>query len=140
MRTRHQIGEIARERVGLAAHIREHGAERDRGAHGLQRVFGPNQKRRRRLAADALEGGEDFDDGGAALVERFANGALLVVERLEARTRRLDGRLDVAHAAGGVDELLVERAAIRADALDFAPELRLVFRRARSCARTASSS
>ena len=124
-----EIGEVARERIGLAAHVRKHGAERNRGAHRLQRVFGPNQQRRRRLAPDALEGGKDFNDRGTAFVERLANGAFLVVERLEPRTRRLDGCLDVAHACGGVDELLVERAAIVANALDLAPKLRLAFRR-----------
>ena len=94
-----EIGEIARERIGLGAHVGEHGAERNRGAHRLQRVFGPNQQRRRRLTPDALEGGEDFNDRGTAFVERLANGVLLVVERLEPHTRRLDGCLYVAHAS-----------------------------------------
>ena len=95
----------------------------------LQRVFRLHQQRRRRLVADALQRREDFDDGGAALVERFANGDFLLVERLEPRPRRLDVGLDVAHARRGIDQLLVERAPIVADRLDLAPELGLAFRR-----------
>ena len=124
-----EIGEIARERIGLGTHVGEHGAERNRGAHRLQRVFGPNQQRRRRLTPDALEGGEDFNDRGTAFIEGLANGVLLVVERLEPHTRRLDGCLYIADARGGVDELLVERAAIVPNAFDLAPKLRLAFRR-----------
>src|ERR1700724_4001249 len=48
-----------------------------------------------------------------------------LVERLQARLRRLDVGLDVADAGGGVDELLVERAAVGADGLDLELELGL---------------
>ncbi|MGO9627983.1 MAG: hypothetical protein ACLPXW_03175 [Xanthobacteraceae bacterium] len=113
----------------MAAHIRKHSAERDGGAHGRERVFGLHQKRRRRLVADALECGKDLDDGAAALVERFSQGGFLDIERFEARARRLNARLDLAHAGGGVDQLLIERAPILADHFDFAPELRLIFGR-----------
>ena len=68
-----------------------------------------------------LQHSEDFDDRGAPLVERFANTTFLVVERLQARLRRLDAGLDIAHARRGVDELLIERAPIVAKRVDLAP-------------------
>ena len=77
----------------------------------------------------SLERGEDFDNRGAALVERFANGAFLLVERLEPPACRLDARLNVAHPRGGIDKLLVECAPVVADRFNFAPELRLAFGR-----------
>ena len=83
-----QLGEIAGERIGLRAHLRHHGAEHDRGAHRLQRILGPHHERRRRLPADALQGGEDFDDHGAAFVERGFENMFPLVERLQARLRR----------------------------------------------------
>ena len=77
----------------------------------------------------------------AAFVERFANERFLLVERLQPRPRRVDAGLDIAHARGGIDELLIERATILADRLDLAPQLRLAFApTSRSWARTASSS
>ena len=120
-----QLGEIAGQRVGLGAHLRHHGAERDRGAHRLQRILRPHHQRRRRLAADALQRGEDFDDHGAALVERFLKVLFPLVERLQARLRRLDVGLDVADARRGIDELLIERAAVVAEGLDLELELGL---------------
>ena len=44
-------------------------------------------------------------------------------------SRRIDARLDVAHARGGVDQLLVERAPVFAERVDLALELGLVFGR-----------
>ena len=78
---------------------------------------------------DPLQGGENFDDHRAAFVERFLKKALLLVERLETSFGRLDACFDAAHARGGIDELLVERAPIVAERLDLAFELGLVFRR-----------
>ena len=95
----------------------------------LQRILGLDQQRRRRLMPDPLQRRENLDDRGAPLVERFAKQLFLLVERLEARLRRLDARLDIAHARRGVDELLVERAPIVAERVDLALELRLAFRR-----------
>ena len=69
----HQIGEIADDRVGLCAHIRQHGAQHDGGAHGLQRILGLDQKRGRRLAPDPLQRRKNFGNRGAPLVERFVN-------------------------------------------------------------------
>ena len=116
-------------RVGLGTHFRHHGAERDRGAQRLQRVLRPHQQGRRRLMADPLQRREDLDDDAAALLERSAKNMFALVERLGARLRRFDAGLDVAHARGGVDELLVERAPIVTDRVDFPLELRLDFRR-----------
>ena len=81
-----------------------------------------------------------FDDDAAALVERFAQSGFLRVERVEPPAGRLDVGLDLAHARRGIDQLLVERAAILADRLDLAPELGLFSAETRSSARTASSS
>ena len=78
----HEVSEIAGKCVGLYPHVRKHGAERDRGAHRLQRVFRLHQKCRRRLMPYPLQHGENFDDHGAALVERFTNKNFLLVERL----------------------------------------------------------
>ena len=124
-----QIGEVAGERVGLSAHSRDHGAEHDGGAQRAQCILGLHDQRRRRFVPHPLQGGEDFDDHGAALVERFAKQPLALVERLEARLRRLDAGLDVAHARGGIDELLIERAPIVGNRRDLALELLLVLGR-----------
>ena len=97
-----QIGEVAGERVGLCPHFRDYGAERDGGAQRLQRILRPHQERGRRLPPDALEGGENLDDHGAALVERFLKNVFPLVERLETGLCRIDLRLDVAHARGRV--------------------------------------
>src|SRR5208282_2942025 len=58
---------------------------------------------------------------------RSAKKHLPLVELFGARLRRFDAGLDVAHARGGVDELLVERAPIITDRVDFPLELRLDF-------------
>ena len=78
----HEFGEIAGKRVGLHPHIRKHSAKRNRRAHGLQGVFRLHQECRRRLMPYPLQHGEDFDDHGAALVERLTNETFLFVERL----------------------------------------------------------
>ena len=54
---------------------------------------------------------------------------LLLVERFEPPFGRVDACLHIAHARGGIDQLLVERAAIVAERLDLAPELGLIFGR-----------
>ena len=46
-----KLGEVAGQRLGLLPHLRQHCAEQDRGAHGLQRVF------RRLPSAPAADGG-----------------------------------------------------------------------------------
>ncbi len=94
-----------------------------------KRILGLHDQRRRRFVPHPLQGGEDFDDHGAALVERFAKQPLALVERLEARLRRLDAGLDVAHPRGGIDELLIERAPIVGNRRDLALELLLVLGR-----------
>ena len=73
LRTSQQVGEIGGQRLGLHAHVRQHGAEHDGGAHRLQRVLGPDHQRRRRMVADALQRRQHLGDGGAAAVERFAD-------------------------------------------------------------------
>ncbi|HEY7972553.1 MAG TPA: hypothetical protein VID96_06475 [Xanthobacteraceae bacterium] len=124
-----EVGKVAGNRIGLAAHVRKNGAERNRGTHGLQRVLRLHQKRWRRLVAGALKRSQDFHDGTAAFVERFAQRGLLRVERFEPPACRVDARLHIAHARGAIDQLLVERAAILADRLDLAPKLGLIFGR-----------
>ncbi len=120
-----KIGEVAGERIGLRAHVGNHGAERNRGAQCLQRILRPHQQRGRRLLPDALQSGEYFDDHAASLVERFLKDLFAVVERLQARLRRIDLRLDVADARRRFDELLIKRPPILAERLDLQPELGL---------------
>ena len=79
----HQLGEVGGQRFGLHAHFRQHGAEHDGGADRRQRVLRPHHHRRRRIAADALQRRQHLGDGGAAAVERLADAALVLVERLE---------------------------------------------------------
>ena len=141
LRSVSEIGEIAGQRVGLRAHVGNDRTEHNRGAHRLQRIFGLDQQRRRRLTADALQRGKDFDDRGLPLVERFTQCGLPLVERLEPRLGGGDVSLHVAHARRGIDELLIERAPIVAERVDLAPKLGLAFRRrALLRSRTASSS
>ncbi len=59
----------------------------------------------------------------------FCNELFLLVERRQARLRRVDIGFDVADARRGVDQLLIELAAVRAQRLDLAPQLGLAFRR-----------
>ena len=125
LRTLSSVVRSAAERLGLLPHVRQHGAQHHRGAQGLQRVFRAGDQGRRRTMADALKRGEHFADDGAAGVERGAQRALIVVERLEADLRCLDGLFGCAQASGGVDQILRELAAVGADLLDFAFRARL---------------
>ena len=73
----------------------------------------------RRAPADALQRGQHLGDGGAAAFERPAQRALAVVERLEPRLGLGDPVFRLAQARGGVDQRLVELAAVLADARRF---------------------
>src|SRR5665213_2163121 len=79
--------------------------------------------------AYALERRQHFADHGAAAFERFANAALVVVERLEPRFRRCNFRFDAANTTGGVDQVLIELAAVGAELFDFPLERGLGFGR-----------
>ncbi|HZQ12830.1 MAG TPA: hypothetical protein VFB31_08485 [Pseudolabrys sp.] len=72
--------------------------------------------------ADSLQRRQHFADHGAAAVERSLDAALVVVERRQARLRSLDLGLDAAQPRRGIDQVLVELAAIGADLLDLALE------------------
>ena len=120
-----QLGKVAGQRIGLGAHFRNHGAEHDRGAHGLQRVFRLDQKRRRWLAADPLQRCKNFNDHGAPFVERRPELLFALVERPQTRLRGVDACFDVADMSGGIDELLIERGAVGANCLDLLLELAL---------------
>ena len=122
-----KVSEIAGQRIGLYPHIGKHGAERDGGAHGLQRVLRLDQKCWGRLMPYALQHSEDFDNHRAALIERFADENVLLVERLQARLGRIDTRLDRPHARSGVDELLIKRTPIITKCVDLPPQFRLAF-------------
>ena len=125
----HQIGQIAGQSVGLRAHFRQHGAKRDRRAHGLERILRPHHERRRRLPPDALQGGEYFDNHVAALGERFTKQFFLLIEWLQASPRRVDTGLDVADSRGGADEILIKFATVLAQRLDLDPQLGLALHR-----------
>ena len=88
---------------------------------------GPHQQRRRRTAARALQGGQHFDDLGAARIERAANFLLAGIERPQPRLGVVDLGLDAAHLGGDVDQLLIEFAAILPDRRDVGLELLLGF-------------
>ena len=102
---------------------------------------GLRDQRRRRPVADALQRRQHLADHGAAAVERFADSAFVVVERLEPLLRRCDLRFDAAQARGGVDQVLIELAAVGADLLDLALERGFGFGRfAAAASRAAFSS
>src|SRR5262249_45371339 len=103
------------------------GAKRDRRAYRTQGVFGADQQSRRRLAADPLESGDDFNDDRLPLLERLAQQSFLLVERIEPGLRRNDPGLDIAHAGCGLDQLGIELAAILTERLDFAAQFGLRF-------------
>ena len=117
-----QLGEVVGERLHLMPHLGQYRSQQHGGAHRLQSILRTGDQRRRRTVADTLECGQHFADHGAAPVERFANAAFIVVERLEPRFRRRDLRLNAADAAGGIDQVLVELAAIGAQLFDLALE------------------
>src|SRR6185437_1026656 len=68
-------------------------------------------------------------DHGVAAVERFAKAALIVVERLEPRFGCRDLRFDTTNAAGGIDQVPIELAAVGAELFDFALERRFALGR-----------
>ncbi len=70
------------------------------------------------MPADALQRGQHLGDDGAAAFERAAQRALAVVERLQPRLGLGDAVLGVAQPRGGVDQRLVELAAVLADGVD----------------------
>ena len=81
------------------------------------------------MAADALQGRKHLGNEVAALLQRGAQRLLAVVERRETRLRLRDPLFHGGDARGGVDDLLVELAAIVADELDLALELCLFLQR-----------
>ncbi len=126
----YQIGKIAGQRIGLRAHFRHHGAERDCGAHRRKRVLGPHKKRGRRLPSDALQGGENFNDDVAALGKRLSKNLFPLVERHQARLCGVNIGLNAADARCGIDEILIELATILAQRFDLDAQFGLVFHRA----------
>jgi hypothetical protein len=76
-----------------------------------------------------MHSGEDLDNHGAAVVERFLKKPFLKVERFKARLGGVDIGFDVADLRSGVDELQIEFAAIRAQRPDLAAQLGLGFHR-----------
>ena len=80
------------------------------------------------MPSDALQRGQYLRDGGTAAVERLAQRAFAVVQRLQPSLGLDDPLLGVAQAGGAVDQRLVEFAAIFADGVDLLLELVLGFR------------
>jgi len=62
-------------------------------------------------------------DDVAALVERRAQGAFVLVQRRQALFGGRDLVLDGAHACGDVDELTVELAAVVADPVELEAQI-----------------
>ncbi len=124
-----ELGEVGRERFGLPAHLRQHGAEHHGGTHRLQSVLGADDERRRYLSSHALQGGEHLGDHVVPLLERCPQRPLAVVELRQALLSVGDALFHAADAGHGVDDLLVELAAVVTDRLDLAFELGLVIER-----------
>jgi hypothetical protein len=96
----------------------------------LQRVFRAHQQCRRRAPACALQGGQHLDDFGAARFQRAANLRLTAVERTQPQFGIADIGFDGAYFRGGIDQLLVELAAVLSDRRDFGLQPLLQFGRA----------
>ena len=65
---------------------------------------------------------QHFADDGAVAIERFADASFVFIERLDAGFGGDDLAFDAAQAAGGVDQILVELAAVGAELFDLALE------------------
>ena len=76
LRTRNRSARSPASASACRAHSRNHGAEHDGGAQRVQCILRPHDQRRRRFVPNPLQGGENFDDHGAALVERLAKQLL----------------------------------------------------------------
>ena len=122
---RDQFAEIADQPLRARAHLRHDGAEQHRRAQRLQRILGPHHQRRRRAPAGALQRRQHLGDLGAARVQRVADLLLAAVERAQPRLGVADARLDAAHCAGDVDQLLIELVAVLADRGDLGLQLLL---------------
>ena len=120
-----QPAQVSRQSGHLVAHFRQHRAEHHGGADRLQRIFRAGDEGGRRAAADALERRQHFADDIAPARERGADRRFLRIERLQARLGVGHFGLDLAQLGGGVDERLVELAAIIADLLDLTLDLGL---------------
>ncbi|HZD88569.1 MAG TPA: hypothetical protein VE224_00575 [Pseudolabrys sp.] len=75
---------------------------------------------------DALQRRQHFRDHGAPIVQRCANSGFLGIERLEPLLRVGDLFFQPAQFAGGVDQALVELAAVGTELLDLPLERGLV--------------
>ncbi len=95
----------------------------------MQRVFGPDHKGARGMPTDPLQGRQDFGDDAASLFQRRPQRLLPIVERLETRLRLRDPLFHGHHTRRGLDELLIEFAAVVADRFDLTLEPRLVLER-----------
>ena len=62
----HQFAEIGGKFLRASAQFGDDRSEQHGGAQRLQRVFGPDQQRRRRAPAGALQRRQHLDDFGAA--------------------------------------------------------------------------
>ena len=111
----------------MAAHFGQDGAERDRGTDCAQGVFGTDHQSRRRLAPDALQRGDHFNDDRAPLLERFLQRTFLFIEPVEPVLGGADIGFDLAHPCRGIDQLDIELAAILSEHFDFAAQLGLGF-------------
>ena len=125
----HQIAQFAGQRLGLDPHLRHDRAQQHGGAHRFERVLRLHHQGRRQAPADALEGGKHFDDDGTAAVERLADRRFAVDQLLQAGFGARNPALDRPDAGGGVDQRLIELAAILADRIDLVAQRLLALER-----------
>jgi hypothetical protein len=95
----------------------------------LQSIFRSDHERRRRRTANALQRGEHLGNEIVPLLQRNTQRLLAVLERLQAFLRLCDSLLHHRHPRGGIDDLLVEFAAVVSNLLDLALEPCLFFER-----------
>ena len=70
-----------------------------------------------------MQGGEHFCEQRTASLERFADRALVFIERLQSRLACGNTLLDHAHARGGIDQLLIQFPPVAGDGVDLLAQL-----------------
>ena len=90
-----------------------------RGAHRLGHVVRPDEDRRRRIAAHALQRREHVGDHGAPALERALQSVGLGVEARQSFVGRGDPALGVLHLGRGFDQRGGQARPVGANQLDF---------------------
>ena len=118
-----ELGEVGAQGVRLALQRFDHRAEQGGGANRLGHILRPDQDRRRRVAAHALQHRQHVGDDGAAVVERAGERVGVGVEAVEALVGGGDLPFGVLHLGGGVDQRRVEPGPVGAQRFDVGLDL-----------------